>query len=65
MWKKATWKNGKKKITGKWRYEYYTDSFWIWLDGKDPETERQREPFNVHNEEPNFGNWKLIEGKPK
>ncbi len=63
MWHKATWKNGKKQLTGSWCYVWAFDSYWISIDGKDPETGLEREAFDVKGDEPEFGKWKLVKEK--
>lgn len=56
---KATWKNGKKKVTGHWIYNWAADSFTIILNSKDPITNRER-IINTYNDVPEWGNWKRI-----
>jgi len=60
-WKKATWKNGKRKVSGSWEYNWASDTFTISLDSFDRVTGRQR-CFTVHGDEPEWGNWKLERG---
>lgn len=59
----ATWKKGKKRVTGKWHYQWCADVFWVHLDGKDPVTGLRRVPFSVYGDEPEFKGWKLVKEK--
>jgi len=62
--KKATWVNGKKKVTGFWCYNWSADNFTIELDSKDRITGQQR-VFRVYDDTPEWGNWKLVREKEK
>lgn len=55
----ATWINGKRKVTGRWRYNWASDSFTIWLDSRDRITGEHR-VIVTHNDTPEWGNWKRI-----
>ena len=57
--KKATWKNGKKKVKGSWYYNWAGDFFVITLDSRDPITGQPRQ-FLVYGESPEWGNWKRV-----
>ena len=61
MWRKGTWKCGKKRLTGQWLWVWHRQRFVIDLDGKDPETGLRREQFEVAGDSPDFGKWKLME----
>jgi hypothetical protein len=58
MFKKASWTNGKKELTGSWRYNWSADSFTISLDSRDRITGEYRS-FIVNGDKPEWGNWKL------
>lgn len=58
---KATWVNGKRKLTGTWKYVYGSDRFVIWLDKRDSITGRDRSLI-VSGYTPEWGNWKLVRG---
>lgn len=53
------WVNGKKTLTGEWRYNWNSGSFTIWLDSKDRITGEYR-VLTTYNDEPEWGNWKLV-----
>lgn len=65
MWKKATWRKGKRRITGRWIYNWHADRFTVLLNGKDPGTGLKREPFIVSGDSPEFGGWKLVRPRTK
>ncbi len=56
---KATWVNGKKKVTGYWTYIWASDRFFISLNSKDGITGIRRE-FVVSGDPPEWGNWKRV-----
>lgn len=58
-WHRGTWRNGRKKLTGNWRWSWAAQRYIICVDGKDPETGLRREPFEIFGENPEWGNWKL------
>jgi hypothetical protein len=58
MWKEAIWINGKKKIKGRWIYNWCADKFCIILDSKDPITGQNRR-IETYNDVPEWGKWKL------
>jgi hypothetical protein len=58
-YKKATWKNGERKITGRWRYIWHRDCFHIILDKKDSITGLRKELY-THLDSPEWGKWKLV-----
>ena len=58
MSKKVTWKNGKRKVTGTWEYNWASDSFTIRLDSIDRITGK-RKTIVVTGDKPEWGNWKL------
>ena len=55
---KATWKKGKKKIHGHYKYRWASDKFVIYLDSKDPITGLYR-VFDVYGEKPEWNDWEL------
>jgi hypothetical protein len=57
--KKGTWRNGKKKVTGWWRYRWAAERFDIVLDSIDPITGTSR-TLCVSGDSPEWGNWKLV-----
>ncbi len=59
MTNNGVWKKGRKKLTGKWQYNWAADCFWIRIDGKDPGTGLTRDWFQVHGDHPEFNGWKL------
>jgi hypothetical protein len=61
VYKKATWKNGNKKVTGKWTYDWASDQFIIFLDSVDPVTGASRKVV-TGGDHPEWGNWKKVEG---
>ena len=56
---RATWKNGKRTVTGKWRYNWSADSFTVTLDTIDRIT-GQNKVIVTTNDTPEWGNWKRI-----
>ena len=62
MNKKATWINGKRTVTGHWKYYWPSDVFIINLDSIDKIT-GEKKRLMVHNDTPEWGNWKLIKGE--
>jgi hypothetical protein len=56
---KATWINGKRKVTGTWSYYRPSDRFDIYLDVKDRIT-GQYKHVSTNNDTPEWGNWKLV-----
>ena len=58
---KAVWMNGTKKLNGSWRYWWAGDFFIIFLDGCDPETGLERQPFKVYGDHPEWGKWTIKE----
>jgi hypothetical protein len=56
----ATWKNGKKKLTGKWAYIWSSETFVIYLNSTDSVTGTQR-TIVVGGDHPEWGNWKIVE----
>jgi hypothetical protein len=64
VYQKATWKNGKKTITGKWAYHWASDQFYIYLDSVDPVTGAARKVV-TGGDHPEWGNWKRVEGETK
>ena len=59
MTREGIWKKGRKKLTGKWYYNWAADCFWICIDGKDPGTGLDRGWFQVHGDSPDFNGWEL------
>lgn len=61
MWREAVWKNGRKKLTGRWYYCWAGDYFVVRLD---PECSIRHKflnsEFRVYDESPEFGRWKLV-----
>lgn len=57
--KKATWVNGKRKITGAWVYDWASQTFKIELDQKDTVTGINKH-IEVKDDSPEWGNWKLL-----
>ena len=55
--RKATWVNGKKRVSGSWEYHWPSDTFYIYLDSTDRITGQQRE-IEVKGDAPEWGNWK-------
>lgn len=62
VWRNGVWKKGKKRVTGKWCYQWSSDTFFIHLDRKDDVTGQTIE-IDVKGDEPNFNGWKLVEEK--
>jgi hypothetical protein len=60
--KRATWVNGKRRVTGEWRYHWGSDTFVIVLDGRNRLTGRPNVIY-VKGEEPEWGNWKREAGR--
>lgn len=58
-YKRATWRNGKRVISGSWIYSWASDTFAIFLDSRDRVTGMPR-VLRVHGETPEWGNWKLV-----
>lgn len=54
---KATWSNGKRTITGWWKYNWASDSFVIDLDSTDRITGERRSMI-IKGDHPEWGNWK-------
>lgn len=52
------WVNGKKTVTGKWCYNWGSDTFTIRLNSKDSITGESK-CFRVTGDTPEWGNWKL------
>lgn len=65
MAKEATWKNGRKRIKGRWYYNWAADRFFIQLDVKDRITSSSVKEFSVSGEHPEWGNWKLVKERKK
>lgn len=61
MAKNGVWRKGNKTVTGKWYYIWHRDRFIIQLNGCDPETGLEREPFEVSGDNPDFKGWRLID----
>lgn len=61
---KATWTNGKRRVTGYWEYHRHSDRFLIILDSRDRLTGRQRR-MEIATERPEWGNWKLVRDEPQ
>ena len=61
VYRKATWMNGKKKLTGKWAYDWASERFYIFLDSTDPVTGAARKVVTC-GDTPEWGNWKRVEG---
>lgn len=59
QWTKATWVKGKKRIKGRWYYNWADDCFWIILDDADPITGQERK-IRVRGEHPEFNGWELV-----
>lgn len=55
----ATWKNGRKKLTGSWSYNWAGDYFLVTLDKRDEITGQPRQ-FRIYDEHPEWGKWKLV-----
>lgn len=55
---RATWTNGKHKVSGLWRYIWSSDVFVIDLDTKDRITGVGKRVV-VRGERPEWGNWKM------
>jgi len=55
----AKWTNGKRTITGEYRYNWNSNCFTIILDKKNRYT-GERERFTIHEDEPEWDNWKLV-----
>lgn len=62
MFKRGTWVNGKKKVTGYWQYNRNADRFYIELDQIDSITGEHKN-LTVYGDTPEWGNWKLEEVK--
>ena len=56
---KATWKNGKRTVTGFWSYDWASDRFTVILDSRDRITGQQKQ-FLVAGSRPEWGNWRLV-----
>ena len=56
-WTKATWANGKRRVTGAWRYVWSSDRFVIELDTRDRVTGGNKRVV-VGGDTPEWGNWK-------
>ena len=61
--KRATWVNGKRKLTGAWEYIWHADRFRIVLDSRDRITGQNRVIVTAGSqaEKPEWGNWRLAE----
>ena len=59
-WNNGAWTKNGEKITGKWYYNWHSDTYTIILDNKDHITDRNIEII-VHADEPLFNGWRLIE----
>ena len=57
---KATWINGKRKLSGYWTYNWSNDFFTIVLDSVDRITGQKRILY-VRGDKAEWGNWKKIE----
>lgn len=55
----ATWSNGKRTLTGRWRYEWARDRFIIHLDSIDKITGQHRQVV-TYNDTPEWGKWKRV-----
>ncbi len=62
---KATWKKGKKEITGTWWFNWSGDFFVIRLDKSKYTTEFRNLDFTVYDDHPVFAGWKLVKVKSK
>jgi len=58
----ATWKSGKKLLTGCWEYSTIFDKFDVWLDKIDPLTGNRAHIIVEGSSEsgPEWGPWKLV-----
>lgn len=56
----GVWINGKRTITGKWIYDWASDSFSIYLNSRDSITGEYRR-MRIKGDSPEWGNWKLKE----
>lgn len=59
---RAKWTNGKRTVTGRWRWIWHKQRFRIILDVPSEVTSRQHD-FLVAGETPEWGNWKLLESE--
>lgn len=55
----AVWVNGKRRVTGRWRYNWASDLFHIELDQRDRVTGSTR-CFTAGGDVPEWGNWKRV-----
>ncbi len=61
---KATWRKGKRRITGSWTYNWSADKFHIYLNSVDDITGEKR-TITVHGDTPEFYGWKLVQKRVK
>lgn len=61
--REATWTNGKRTVKGRWDYYRPGDFFTITLDQRDSITGQRTKTFRSYRDEPEWGNWKLVEDK--
>jgi hypothetical protein len=64
QWTTATWRKGKRTITGSWYYEWARDLFHIRLDRKCRFTGDTIQT-TVSGDHPEFNGWKLVKEKPR
>ena len=58
--KTGVWKNGKRIITGFWKYDYPSGRFVILINKKDRITGSDQREIVVSGDKPEWGNWKLL-----
>ena len=59
MWKRGTWKKGRRTLTGQWRWDWARQRFFIHLNSRDPVTGEARR-LEVSGDEPEFNGWQLV-----
>jgi hypothetical protein len=55
----AIWKNGDRRVRGRWSYNWAADRFYVVLDSKDRITGMKRE-MCIAGDTPEWGGWRLV-----
>ena len=57
--KEGKWKRGNEVITGRWRYNWSSSSFTVWLD-KECSVTGSDITLTVYGEKPEWDSWKFM-----